>query len=240
MEQKKTVLIVEDEKNIVDILRFNLQRDGYATLEAYNGEDGLSKALDENPDLILLDVMLPKMNGFDVCQSIRKQGCSVPVIILTAREEETDKILGLEIGADDYITKPFSMRELIARVGANIRRTAMAAPAAMAGSLLAVTDDLSIDTDARQVFRDGHPVELTTREYELLSFLAVHPNKVYSRADLMEQVWNYGYVGDDARAVDVTVRRLREKIETDPANPQYILTRRGAGYYFSTRDAVLT
>lgn len=128
MEQKKTVLIVEDEKNIVDILRFNLQRDGYATLEAYDGEDGLSKALNDNPDLILLDVMLPKMNGFDMCQALRKQGCSVPVIILTAREEETDKVLGLEIGADDYITKPFSMRELVARVGANIRRTAMASP----------------------------------------------------------------------------------------------------------------
>lgn len=239
MEQKKTVLIVEDEKNIVDILRFNLQRDGYATLEAYDGEDGLSKALNDNPDLILLDVMLPKMNGFDMCQALRKQGCSVPVIILTAREEETDKVLGLEIGADDYITKPFSMRELVARVGANIRRTAMASPAAMAGGSLAVAEELSIDTDSLQVYRAGRPVDLTTREYELLSFLAEHPNKVYSRVDLMEQVWNYGYVGDDARTVDVTVRRLREKIETDPANPQYILTRRGAGYYFSTRDTVL-
>lgn len=232
MEQKKTVLIVEDEKNIVDILCFNLQREGYATLEAYDGEDGLEKAQSEKPDLILLDVMLPKMNGFDVCRTLRKSRNNVPVVILTAREEETDKVLGLEIGADDYITKPFSMRELIARVGANIRRTVMSAPAAE--GTMTVAGDLSINTDSHQVFRDGAVIELTQREYELLTFLASHPNKVYARIDLMEQVWNYGYVGDDARTVDVTVRRLREKIETDPANPRYILTRRGAGYYFST------
>ncbi|MET0016167.1 response regulator [Oscillibacter sp.] len=232
MEQKKTVLIVEDEKNIVDILCFNLQREGYATLEAYDGEDGLEKAQSEKPDLILLDVMLPKMNGFDVCRTLRKGHNNVPVVILTAREEETDKVLGLEIGADDYITKPFSMRELIARVGANIRRTVMSAPAAE--GTMTIAGDLSINTDCHQVFRDGSVIELTQREYELLTFLASHPNKVYARIDLMEQVWNYGYVGDDARTVDVTVRRLREKIEADPANPRYILTRRGAGYYFST------
>ena len=235
MDRQKTVLIVEDEKNIVDILRFNLQREHYATLEAYDGEDGLNKARSENPDLILLDVMLPKMNGFDVCRQLRQEGNNVPVIILTAREEETDKVLGLEIGADDYITKPFSMRELIARVKANIRRTGMnaASSATAASTAMPVVGSLSINTDSRQVFRDGKPMDLTTREYELLTFLASHPNKVYSRIDLMEQVWNYGYVGDDQRTVDVTVRRLREKIETDPANPKYILTRRGVGYYFS-------
>ena len=235
MDKQKTVLIVEDEKNIVDILRFNLQRSGYRTVEAYDGEDGLNKARSENPDLILLDVMLPKMIGFDVCRTLRAEGNNVPVIILTAREEEADKVLGLEIGADDYITKPFSMRELIARVGANIRRTAMAAPAAVtaAESAMPVAGDLSINTDSHQVFRSGKIIELTQREYELLTFLASHPNKVYSRVDLMEQVWNYGYVGDDVRTVDVTVRRLREKIENDPANPAYILTRRGVGYYFS-------
>ena len=234
-EQQKTVLIVEDEKNIVDILRFNLQREGYRTVEAYDGADGLEKARSENPDIILLDVMLPKMIGFDVCRTLRDEGNNVPVIILTAREEEADKVLGLEIGADDYITKPFSMRELIARVGANIRRTAMnaAASASAAEMAMPVTGGLSINTDSHQVFRDGTPLELTTREYELLTFLASHPNKVYSRIDLMEQVWNYGYVGDDQRTVDVTVRRLREKIETDPANPKYILTRRGVGYYFA-------
>ena len=236
MESKnKTVLIVEDEKNIVDILRFNLQREGYQTCEAYDGADGLEKARTMNPDIILLDVMLPKMIGFDVCKQLRSEGNNVPVIILTAREEEADKVLGLEIGADDYITKPFSMRELVARVGANIRRTAMTAPAAATASdtAMPVAGDLSINTDSHQVFRSGKAIDLTQREYELLTFLASHPNKVYSRVDLMEQVWNYGYVGDDVRTVDVTVRRLREKIEVDPANPVYILTRRGAGYYFS-------
>ena len=233
MNNQKTVLIVEDEKNIVDILRFNLQREGYRTLEAYDGEDGLRQARSANPDLILLDVMLPKMNGFDVCRRLREAGSNVPVIILTAREEEADKVLGLEIGADDYITKPFSMRELIARVGANIRRTGMVQPAGAAASAMPVAGDLSINTDSHQVFRAGKAIDLTQREYELLTFLASHPNKVYSRIDLMEQVWNYGYVGDDVRTVDVTVRRLREKIEADPANPVYILTRRGAGYYFS-------
>ena len=192
MDRQKTILIVEDEKNIVDILRFNLQREGYRTWEAYDGEDGLSKAQAEKPDLILLDVMLPKMNGFEVCRALREAGDNVPVIILTAREEETDKVLGLEIGADDYITKPFSMRELIARVGANIRRTSMAAPTATAAaSAMAVSNNLSINTDSHQVFRDGQAIDLTQREYELLTFLASHPNKVYSRVDLMEQVWNY-------------------------------------------------
>ena len=232
MSEQKTVLIVEDEKNIVDILRFNLMREGYRTLEAYDGEDGLNKARSENPDLILLDVMLPKMIGFDVCRTLRQEGNDVPVIILTAREEEADKVLGLEIGADDYITKPFSMRELIARVGANIRRSAMIS-ASSAETSMPVSGDLSINTDSHQVYRAGKAIDLTQREYELLTFLASHPNKVYSRVDLMEQVWNYGYVGDDVRTVDVTVRRLREKIERDPANPVYILTRRGAGYYFS-------
>ena len=235
MEKQKTVLIVEDEKNIVDILRFNLQREGYQTLEAYDGEDGLNKAKTEDPDIILLDVMLPKMNGFDVCRKLREEGYNVPIIILTAREEETDKVFGLEIGADDYMTKPFSMRELVARVAANIRRSAMAASAAStaSSSAMPVAGALSINTDRHQVFRAGKSLALTQREYELLTFLASHPNKVYSRVDLMEQVWNYGYVGDDVRTVDVTVRRLREKIEADPANPVYILTRRGAGYYFA-------
>ena len=232
MDNQKTVLIVEDEKNIVDILRFNLQREHYNTCEAYDGASGLEKARTENPDLILLDVMLPKMNGFDVCRTLREEGNNVPVIILTAREEEADKVLGLEIGADDYITKPFSMRELIARVGANIRRTTMQVPAEPTSAAIEA-GDLRVDPDSRQVFRAGQPIELTQREYELLSFLAAQPNKVYSRADLMEQVWNYDYVGDDARTVDVTVRRLREKVEADPANPVHILTRRGAGYYFA-------
>ena len=234
MEPKKTVLIVEDEKNIVDIVRFNLQREGYDTLEAYDGEAGLALAREKKPDLILLDVMMPKMMGFDVCRALRGEGDNVPVIILTAREEEEDKVLGLEIGADDYITKPFSMRELMARVKANIRRTAMSASSAGAENSMSAGGALTINTESYQVFKGGRPIELTQREYELLTFLASHPDKVFSRVDLMEQVWNYGYVGDDVRTVDVTVRRLREKIEDDPASPRYILTRRGVGYYYST------
>ena len=230
MSEKKRVLIVEDEKSIVDIIRFNLQREGYEALEAYDGEAGLALARAEKPDLILLDVMMPKMMGFDVCRILREEGDNVPIIILTAREEEEDKVLGLEIGADDYITKPFSMRELLARVKANIRRTAMSAPAE---NLMSAGGGITINTESYQVFKHGAPVELTQREYELLTFLASHPEKVFSRVQLMEQVWNYGYVGDDARTVDVTVRRLREKIEDDPANPVCILTRRGVGYYYS-------
>ena len=228
--QQKTILIVEDEKNIVDILRFNLEREGYRTLEAYDGEAGLNLAVTKNPDLILLDVMLPKMIGFDVCRELRARGSNIPILLLTAREEEADKVLGLEIGADDYITKPFSMRELMARVKANMRRSALQAPA----EEMETGGGLVINTAAYQVTKAGKVIDLTQREYELLTFLASHPGKVYSRIDLMEQVWNYGYVGDDVRTVDVTVRRLREKIEADPANPMYILTRRGAGYYFCT------
>ena len=197
MAEEKTVLIVEDEKNIVDILRFNLERKGYRVLEAYDGEEGLRRARTEKPDLILLDIMLPKMIGFDVCEALRRDGDNVPILLLTAREEEDDKVRGLETGADDYITKPFSMREVIARVEANIRRTSMAAPSggAAADSAMPVAGDLAINTDSHQVFRAGKAIDLTQREYELLTFLASHPNKVYSRVDLMEQVWNYGYVG---------------------------------------------
>lgn len=237
MDEKKRVLIVDDEKNIVNILKFNLQKEGYDTLEAYDGEAGLQLALQENPDLILLDVMLPKMIGWDVCKKLRETGSSIPVIILTAREEEEDKVLGLEIGADDYITKPFSTRELMARVKANIRRSAMLLSSATApgsGEQMIASGDLSINTDRYEVSKKGKLIELTQREYELLCFLASRPDKVFSRTSLMEQVWNYDYIGD-ARTVDVTVRRLREKIETDPANPGYILTRRGVGYFFSSQ-----
>ncbi len=228
MNEKKTILIVEDEKSIVDILRFNLEKEGYRCVAAYDGEAGLQAALSENPDLILLDVMLPKLIGFEVCRALRDKGNNVPVIILTAREEEEDKVLGLEIGADDYITKPFSMRELMARVKANIRRTAMQSTSGEPNK-----SGLVINTENYQVLKNGKTVDLTQREYELLVFLSSNPGKVYSRGDLMEQVWNYGYVGDDVRTVDVTVRRLREKIEDDPANPARILTRRGIGYYYN-------
>ena len=232
----KKILIVEDEKNIVDILSFNLSKEGYDTLEAYDGEAGLRLALEENPDLILLDLMLPKMDGFDVCRSVRERNRSTPIIMLTAREEESDKVLGLELGADDYITKPFSMRELLARVKANIRRTDMlqdqpSAPTGDSGDRM-TRGRILIDNALLMAFKDGAALDLTQREFELLKYMAAQPDKVFSREALMEHVWNYeGYVGD-VRAVDVAVRRLREKVEDDPANPKFILTRRGLGYLF--------
>ena len=229
----KRILIVEDEKNIVDILSFNLSKEGYETLEAYDGEAGLQLALEQNPDLILLDLMLPKMNGFDVCRSLRRENRSTPVIMLTAREEETDKVLGLELGADDYITKPFSMRELLARVKSNIRRTEMLAGAAMQSNANRLElGRIQVDLDAMLVYKDGEALDLTQREYELVKTLASSRGQAVSRESLMEQVWNYdGYVGD-VRAVDVAIRRLREKLEDDPAAPEFIVTRRGLGYAF--------
>ena len=230
----KTVLIIEDEQNIVDILSFNLGREGYDTLEALDGPTGLQLALEQNPDLILLDLMLPGMDGFEVCRRIREAGSSVPIVMLTAREEEDDKVRGLELGADDYITKPFKNRELIARVKANIRRVDMTpAPAAPAASAApAGAGRVTVDEERATIYKDGRPMDLTQREYDLIRYLAARPGKVFSREALMEHVWNYeGYVGD-VRAVDVAVRRLREKLEDDPANPQFIRTKRGMGYYF--------
>ena len=232
----KSILIVEDEQNIVDILSFNLSREGYDTLEAYDGPTGLQLALEQDPDLILLDLMLPGMDGFEVCRQVRESGSSTPIIMLTAREEETDKVLGLELGADDYITKPFSMRELLARVKANIRRVGMLTdPAQIRPSAASRLEQgrIAIDTELLMAYKDGAPLELTQREYELLKFLASNPGKVFSREALMENVWNYeGYVGD-VRAVDVAIRRLREKVEDDPASPQFVVTRRGLGYLFN-------
>ena len=178
--------------------------------------------------------MLPGMSGFDVCRQVRQSGSSTPILMLTAREEEADKVLGLELGADDYITKPFSMRELLARVKANIRRVEMAPPAAAAEESRDVLrlGRVTIDREKAVVTKDGRPLDLTQREYDLICYLAARPGKVFSREALMEHVWNYeGYVGD-VRAVDVAVRRLREKIEDDPANPGFIVTRRGMGYFF--------
>ena len=233
----KKILIVEDEKNIVDILSFNLGREGYETLAAYDGEKGLKLALEENPDLILLDLMLPKMNGFDVCRAVREKNTSTPIIMLTARESESDKVFGLELGADDYITKPFGVRELMARVKVNIRRTEMltaqpAAPTAQNDGQRLDRGRILVDIPLLMAFKDGKALDLTQREFELLKFMAAQPEKVFSREALMEHVWNYeGYVGD-VRAVDVAVRRLREKIEDDPASPAFIITRRGLGYLF--------
>ena len=230
----KTVLIVEDEQSIVDILSFNLTKEGYDTLEALDGPTGLQLALEQNPDLVLLDLMLPGMSGFDVCKEIRAAGSAVPIVMLTAREEEDDKVLGLELGADDYITKPFKNRELMARVKANIRRVSMAAPAPAPepSTGTALGQRVQADEERATIYKDGVPLDLTQREYDLIRFLAARPGKIFSREALMEHVWNYeGYVGD-VRAVDVAIRRLREKLEDDPAAPVFIKTKRGMGYYF--------
>ena len=227
----KRVLIVDDEKAIVDILEFNLQRDGYETLKAYDGPEGLRMAREENPDLVLLDIMLPGMDGFEVCRTLRAEGNDVPIVMITAREEETDKVFGLENGADDYVTKPFSMRELLARVKANMRRTLTPAPETESPDIIRMRD-LSIDPDRHTVIKNGKELDLTQREYELVKFLAQNPGKVVSRQELMSEVWQYEYYGD-LRAVDVAVRRLREKLEDNPAEPAYVLTKRGVGYYFA-------
>ena len=232
MEEKKKILIVEDERAIVEILKFNLAREGYETLEALDGEAGLQLGLTGDPDLILLDVLLPKMNGFDICAKLRDAGSTVPIIMLTAREEETDKVFGLEAGADDYMTKPFSMRELLARVRANIRRRSLDLNARKSVGKLIEAKGLTIDPATFSVMRNGQAVDLTQKEYDLLLYLIQERGVVFSREDLMQKVWNYDYYGD-MRTVDVTVRRLREKIEDDPGKPTRILTRRGAGYYFS-------
>ena len=229
----KKVLVVDDEKAIVDILKFNLKREGYETIEAYDGEDGLNLAMAEKPDLILLDVMLPSMPGFDVCKKIREKS-NVPIIMLTARTDEIDKVLGLELGADDYITKPFGIREVMARVKANLRRNTMEASENAENKDSSVLDfgSLKIDVEKFEASKDGKVLELTLREFELLKFLAQQPEKIFSRETLLEKVWGYEYFGD-FRTVDVTVRRLREKIEDDASEPKYVMTKRGRGYYFN-------
>ncbi len=229
MEPKK-VLIIEDEKSIADIIRFNLIKEGYETDTAHDGKTGLEKALSTKPDLILLDVMLPIMDGFQVCKKIRESSI-VPIVMLTAKEEEVDKVLGLELGADDYITKPFGMRELIARIKANIRRTDLVSSLQDTPSNVQEFGNLSIDLNRYEVQKDGVPLELTLREFELLKYLAERESRVFSREQLLEEVWGYEYYGD-IRTVDVTVRRLREKLEDDSSNPSYIMTKRGIGYYF--------
>ena len=224
---KKKILVVEDERTIADILVFNLEREGYEAASAGDGPTGLRMALETEPDLILLDVMLPEMDGFEVLRQVREKS-QVPVIMLTAREEETDKVDALEMGADDYITKPFSMRELMARVKANMRRTVSAEsepPAAAKESKLVVS------RENNAVYKDGKPLDLSMREYDILSYLSLTPGRVVSREELMEKVWGYEFYGD-LRAVDVAIRRLREKIEDEPAQPRYIITKRGMGYYF--------
>ncbi len=222
----KCILIVEDEPSIVEILTFNLEQQGFTVLSASDGEEGLDLARAKTPDLILLDVMLPKRDGFSVCKALRAEGSHIPILMLTAREEESDKVFGLEAGADDYITKPFSMRELLARVNANIRRSAVDG---VQGGQSLLAGSVSLHPGRMEVLKNGQAVSLSQREYDLLHFLMRHPNQVFSREELMAQVWNYDYFGD-LRTVDVTMRRLREKIEDNPSEPALLLTRRGSGY----------
>ena len=230
---EKTILIIEDEKPISDILKFNLEKESFKTVQAFDGEDGLTIAKTDEFDLILLDVMLPKMDGFQVLRELRASKINVPIILVTAREDEIDKVLGLELGADDYITKPYSVRELVARVKANLRRSVSEAfiEKDIESSSLLTFDRLVINCERYEVSKDGKLINLTKREFELLEFLARKPEKIVSREALLEQVWGYEYLGD-LRTVDVTVRRLREKIEDDSSEPEYIVTKRGLGYYF--------
>lgn len=222
------ILIIEDEQTIVDLITFNLKREGFGVDAAFDGISGLEKALSGWADLILLDVMLPGMNGFDLLKKLRQKS-DVPVIMVTAREEERDKVFGLETGADDYMTKPFSVKELVARIRANTRRKA--GEAHPGGSRMSF-GPYTVDTGLQEVRRGEEPVELTQREYDLVCYFLTSAGRVVSREELMEKVWNYGYFGD-MRTVDVTVRRLREKIEDDPGKPHYIMTKRGIGYYFA-------
>ena len=230
---EKTILIVDDEAPIVDILRINLKKNGYKVLEAYDGEAAVKIALEEDPDLILLDVMLPKMDGFTVCRKLRER-INTPIVMITAREAEEDKVLGLAIGADDYITKPFSIKELLARVQANLRRGAQEYTYIDGdeNDTSIKQGDLTLNIERFEVKKGGKLIDLTIREFELLKFLALQPEKIYSRETLMEKVWGYDYLGD-LRTVDVTVRRLREKIEDNPSEPTYVITKRSMGYYFA-------
>jgi len=230
MRLNKKILVVDDEKPIADILKFNLEKEGYSVELAFDGQEGIEKTLKTNPDLILLDIMLPKMDGFAVCKKLR-QDIQTPIIMLTAKEEEVDKVLGLELGADDYITKPFGVRELLARVKANLRRAEIPQDNGESASNIIKSGNLKIDLNRYEVKKDDRVVELTLREFELIKFLASQAEQVFTRETLLEDVWGYEYYGD-VRTVDVTIRRLREKIEDDSSNPKYIITKRGVGYYF--------
>ncbi|MDV0431946.1 response regulator YycF [Lactiplantibacillus sp. DA1] len=227
----KKILVVDDEKPISDIMKFNLTKEGYEVHVAADGEEALQKVDEVHPDLILLDLMLPKMDGLEVARQVRKN-YDMPIIMVTAKDSELDKVLGLELGADDYVTKPFSNRELVARVKANLRRqgTPSAQPAEVEENSDIEIGDLVIHPEAYMVSKRGNNIELTHREFELLHYLAQHIGQVMTREHLLQTVWGYDYFGD-VRTVDVTVRRLREKVEDNPSHPKWLVTRRGVGYY---------
>lgn len=233
--EKQTILAVDDEESIIDLLKFNIEKEGYNFISANNGEDGLKMVMEKSPDLIILDVMLPRMDGYSVCREIRQEKINTPIIMLSARGEEIDKILGLEIGSDDYMTKPFSPRELLARIKANLRKADNSNKYKGKNPNIVIVGTLKLDLEQFEVYVKGKKVEdLTRREFEVLKFLAQNPNQVISREDLLEKVWGYEYYGD-IRTVDVTIRRIREKIETNAANPQILITKRGIGYYVTDK-----
>jgi DNA-binding response OmpR family regulator len=227
----KKVLVVDDEKLIVKGIRFSLEQDGMEVECAYDGEEALRMAKDHEYDLILLDIMLPKMNGFEVCQHIREFS-SVPIVMLTAKGDDMDKILGLEYGADDYITKPFNILEVKARIKAIMRRVSAGKPKVEKSSVIE-DGDLKMDCESRRLFVKGKEINLTAKEFDLLELLVTNPNKVYSRERLLNLVWGYEYPGD-VRTVDVHVRRMREKIESNPSEPKYVHTKWGVGYYYQS------
>lgn len=230
----KKILIVDDEKPIVDILKFNLEKEGFVTTVAYDGEEAISLAASVKPDLVLLDLMLPKVDGFNVCKELRKT-LVCPIIMLTAKEDVVDKIIGLELGADDYMTKPFSIREVIARVKANLRKHVLPETEDEKDTLKnkIKIKDMIIDPERYIAIVGNKIIDLTIKEFELLKMLSTAPNQVFTREQILRGVWGYDFYGD-ARTVDVTVRRLREKIEKNSAEPQYVQTKRGMGYYVST------
>lgn len=240
-KETKKVLVVDDEQSIIDVLVYNLKKEGYETLEATDGLTAINIALEQKPDLMLLDIMLPKMDGLTVCKRV-KNYLNIPILMLTAKDAEIDKIVGLELGADDYITKPFSVRELMARVKANLRKNEMSNVKKEQKQETSETEteniikvnDLELDLDRFEVKVRGEVIDLTLREFEVLKFLASQPGQVITRETLLEKVWGYEYYGD-IRTVDVTVRRIREKIEKDTSSPKILITKRGVGYYIATK-----
>lgn len=223
------ILVVDDEKLLVKGLKFNLESEGYQVDTGYDGEEAVAKAAAENYDLIILDLMMPKMDGLQACMNIR-QNSTVPIIMLTAKSEDTDKLIGFEYGADDYITKPFNILEVKARVRALLRRSSIQT-GIVEKSLMIEVDDIKLDTGRRAAFKAGAEVDLTLKEYDLAELFMRNPGKVYSRENLLDIVWGYDFQGD-VRTVDVHIRRLREKLETEPANPAHFFTKWGVGYYF--------
>jgi two-component system, OmpR family, response regulator len=222
------VLVVEDDRNLLETIKYNLVKEGYEALVAVDGAEALEIARNEKPDLIILDIMLPKIDGFEVCRILRRE-MNVPIIMLTARTDETDRIMGLDTGADDYMTKPFSIRELLARIRALLRRAGMAEAKLPENAAIMKIGDITIDLNRHRVISKGQTLELTAKEYDLLVFLAQNESYVFSREQLLEKVWGYDFAGD-TRTVDVHIRWLRQKIENDPANPLHLLTVRGTGY----------